>query len=316
MQIKLFLLILLLLSSSFAKDIKPFSSFYSVGFVNDFVIDEDTLYVGNDMGIVDIFNIKTTKIIKQISLPPLTSSKNKIIPADILSVDYLDGKLLILSVGGNSFRNVWIYENNTLKQIINEEKKLTIKKASFINSKQILFTSIDSDITLYDTSENYNVYSSHISDSKMSDIILNKDKTKIFVADESGTVKIIDAKSSKIEQIFSTLNVDNIYKIAQSNGVIITAGHDRRVGIYQKTQEPYYIKSDFLVFCVGISPTGKIAIYSSGEESHLQLFNTKTKKMLDRLIAHNGIVNKIEFINEHELFSSQRGHYIYRWKLK
>ncbi len=316
MQIKLYLLISLLLNSLYAKDIQPFSSFYSVGFVNDFVIKGNTLYVGNDMGIVDIFNIKTTKIIKQISLPPLTSSMNKIIPADILSVDYLDGKLLILSVGKNSFRNVWIYENNTLKQIINEEKKLTIKKAHFINNEQILFTSIASDVTLYDTSENYNVYSSHISDSKMSDIILNKDKTKIFVADESGTVKVIDAKSSKIEQIFSTLNVDNIYKIAQSNGIIITAGHDRRVGVYQKTGEPYYIKSDFLVFCVGISPSGETAIYSSGEESHLQLFNTKTKKMLDRLIAHNGIVNKITFINENELFSSQRGHYIYRWKLR
>lgn len=132
---KLYLLIFLLISVTYAKNINPVSRFQSAGFVNDFVVNGNTLYVGNDMGTVDIFNIKTTKIINQISLPPLTSSMNKIIPADILSVDYLNGKLLILSVGKNSYRNVWIYENYMLKRIIDEDKKLTIKEARFVNDE-------------------------------------------------------------------------------------------------------------------------------------------------------------------------------------
>ena len=112
----LFLLSLLISHIIFAKDITPVSRFSSVGFVNDFVVHENLLYVANDMGTVDIFDIKTAKIINQISLPTITSSMNKIIPADILSVDYLDKKVLILSVGENAYRNVWIYENNTLKK--------------------------------------------------------------------------------------------------------------------------------------------------------------------------------------------------------
>jgi hypothetical protein len=164
---KLFALIFLLFGVVYAKDINPASRFVFVGFVNDFVVNNNSLYVGNDMGSVDIFNIKTKKMINQILLPPLISSMNKIVPADILSVDYLNGKLLILSVGNDSYRNVWIYENHMLKQIIDEDKKLTIKEAHFINNEQILLATLGSDIMLYDTSEKYLLYNSHISHSAM-----------------------------------------------------------------------------------------------------------------------------------------------------
>lgn len=308
-------LIVLLFCSLYAKDIVPSATYTSVGFVSDFVVNNNTLYVANDMGVVDIFNIKTTKLIEQISLPPLTSSMNKIIPADILSVDYLNGKVLILSVGNNSYTNVWIYENYTLKEIINEEKKLTIKEARFINDEQIVFATLDSDVILHDMSEKYNLYKTHISSSATGDIALNKDKTKMILADESGRVNVVDIKSSNTIKTHNSQNVDNIFKVAYSNGVIITAGQDRRVGVYQNTQEPYYIKSDFLVFCVGISPNGEVGVYSSGEENTLQLFNTKTKIKYDRLVGHTKIINQIKFINEKEIFSSSRDNKILYWKI-
>jgi hypothetical protein len=70
----------------------------------------------------------------------------------------------------------------------------------------------------------------------MSDVMLSADKKKIIVADESGTVKIIDTKTSIIDEVLSSQNVDNIFKVAFSNDVIITADQDRRVGVYQKNQ--------------------------------------------------------------------------------
>lgn len=300
---------------TYAKDISPTTIYKSVGFVNDFVVDKNKLYVGNDAGTVDIFDIKTAKIINQISLQPLTSSMNKIIPADILSVDYLNGKLLILSVGKDTYRNVWIYENYMLKQIVNEEKKLTIKEARFVNDEQIIFATLGSDIILHDMSEKYDLYNTHISYSTLGDITLSKNKHKIIIADESGTVKIVDTKSSNVEQIYSSQNVDNIYRVAYANGTIITAGQDRRVGVYNNSQEPYHIKSDFLVFCVGISPSGTTGVYSSTQENHLQLFNPKTKEKHERLVGHKSVINQIKFINEEELFSSSRDNYILHWNL-
>ncbi len=312
---KTLLLFSLLLFSLNAKEITPVKIFESTGFVNDFVINEDRLYAGNDAGIVDVFDIKTAKIIEQITLPPLTSSMNRIIPADILSVDYINNKLLILSVGNDSYRNVWIYENYMLKKIVGEEKKLTIKEARFVNDEQIIFATLGSDIILYVISEQYSLYNRHVSHSAMGDITLNKDKKKMIMADESGTVKILDIQSSDIDKSYSSQNVDNIYKVAYANGTVITAGQDRRVGVYQNGRKPYYIKSDFLVFCVGISPSGKTAVYSNGEKNDLQLFDPETKERYGRLVGHKSVVNQIKFINEKELFSSSRDNYIFYWRI-
>jgi hypothetical protein len=309
------LILFLLVSISLAKDIKPHTIFKSAGFVNDFVVDGNTLHVGNDAGSVDSFDIDSAKIKNQILLPPITSSIGTLVSADVLSVDYLNGKILILSVGNNGFRNLWIYQNNELKQIINEEKKLTIKKAKFINDEQIFLGSLGSDIILYDISESYNIYNTHISDSALGDLVLSEDKSTAAIADEAGRVSIVDAKSSKLLKEYDSQNVDNIFKIAYSNGVIITAGQDRRVGVYPKNQKPYYIKSNFLVFCVALSKDGKTGLYYSDEQANLQLFDISSKENKDRLVGHSGVVNKIWFKNKNEIFSSERSSRVIYWKL-
>ena len=89
-----------------------------MGLVNDFVIANGKIYVANDAGTIDIFDLKTKKIINQIVLDPITSRMGQLVSPNILSVDYLNGKVLIVSTGKDSFRNVWIYENFELKKII------------------------------------------------------------------------------------------------------------------------------------------------------------------------------------------------------
>lgn len=302
-------------SCVFAKDIYPTLTFKSIGYVSDFVIDKDKLYVANDMGTIDIFDIQTQKIIDQIVLDPVTTAMGNLISPIILSVDRFNGKTLIVSIGKNAFRNVWIYENYTLTQIIDESRELTIKEARFVNDERIIFGTFGSEIILHDTSEHYNLYKSHISQSTMGDITLSDDKKKMLFSDESGEIKLIDIESSKVEKTYSSQNVDNVYHVAYSKGTIITAGQDRRVGVYQNDQKAYHLKSDFLVYCVGISPSGKIGVYSSGEEHHLQLFNTKTKLKTDTLIGHSRIITQIKFTSEKELFSAGGSNKVFYWKL-
>ena len=295
--------ILLFLSTLNAKEISPAFTLKSVGYVSDFVVDKDRLYAANDEGTVDIFDLNTKKIVEQIVLEPLTTSQGKLISPIVISVDHFNGKTLIVSIGENSYRNVWIYENNMLKRIIDESKKITIKEAKFINDDQIMLGTFGSEIILHDTSENYNLYKAHISQSTMGDIALSNDKKKMIMSYESGEVKVIDVKSSHVDKTYSSQNVDNIYHVAHNNGVTITAGQDRRVGVYQNGEKDYHLKSNFMVYCLGVSPSGKIGVYSKGEESKLQLFNTKTKQKLDTLVGHNGVINQIKFISEKELFS-------------
>jgi WD40 repeat protein len=311
---KPFPLLFLLFCSLLAKEIHPAFRFYSSGFVNSFVVNEGLLYVGNDAGMVDVFDIKTQKMIHNISLPLIESGTNKLIPQNILSVDYLNGKVLIVSIGENAYRNVWIYENFELKQIVDESKKLTIKKALFVSNERILFGTFSAEIILHDMKENYNLYTSHVTQSTMGDIVLSNDKSKMLMSYESGEVRVIDVMSSHVEQIHSSQNVDNVYNVAFNNGVLVTAGQDRRVGVYRDKETAYHLKSDFLVYAVGVSPSGRTGAYASGEKQHIQLFDTQNKVLGDRLIGHTSRINQIWFKDEKELFSTENSNIIYYWK--
>ena len=297
-----------------AKDISPIFRLQATGVVSDFVIDGDKLYAATDRGTVDIFDLKTHQIIEQIIIAPLKTARDEVIPARVHSVDRLNGKTLLLSSGKNSFRNVWIYENHTLRQIVDESKELFIKEARFINDERMMLGTFGSEMILYDIAESFQVYKAQMTQSAFGDMTLGAYK-KMIMSDESGEVRVIDIESSKVEQVHTGQNLDNVYKVAYANGVIIAAGQDRRVAVYQKDMDDYYIESDFLVYCVGISPSGEIGVYSSGVDSDLQLFNTKSKAKNDRLIGHFATLNTIKFINEKELFSSGEEKDIFFWRI-
>ncbi len=314
-MLKIILLSFLFLYSLQARELEPTATFHSIGYVNIFKVVEDKLYVGNNEGTVDIFDINTKKIISQIVLPPLVTPRNKLIPQNIISVDYLNGKILIVSIGKNSFRNVWIYQNNELKQIIDETKRLTIKKAMYVTDDRILFGTFGSEIILHDTSENYNLYTSHIQQSALGGIILNEDKSKVIMSYESGEVSVVDVKTSNVLHTYTSQNVDNIYDIAYNNNVLITAGQDRRVAVYREGEKDYHIKSHFPVYAVGLSANGKIGAYSSGDEQNIQIFDTRTKELKDILVGHKSRLTQIWFQSETEIYSIGNRHEIYYWKL-
>ncbi len=311
----LLIIFLLLLPLLNAKEIHPTFKLKSMGLVNDFTVVKDKIYIANSAGTVDIFDLNSGKLVEQIIIDLVTTRMNKLVSPNVLSVDYKNGKVLIVSMGVDSYRNVWIYENHKLTKTIDEDKKLTIKEARFVNDEKIILSTFASQIVLHDIGEHYNLYNQHISQSTLGDITLSEDKKRVVMSDESGKVRLIDVKTSKTLKTFSSQNVDNVYHLAFAKGVIITAGQDRRVAVYQDGIKDYHIKSDFLVYCVGISPSSNIGIYSKGEKSNLQLFDTKNGNKTDELVGHSGIVNHIKFINENELFSSDRGYYVYFWRL-
>lgn len=312
---KFFISFLLLLAIAQARDISPSFGLHTVGSINDFVVDAKRLYVATERGSVDVFDLSTKKIVHQIVLEPIVSYQDKMIPASVLSVDVLNAKVLIVSHTKENYRDVWIYENYTLRQVVDAKQKLMIKEAHFVDDKHIIFATVDSDIIMYELSEDYQVYHNHISQSTLGDMILSKDKKKIITADESGEIRVFDVQSSKEEIGFPAENLDKVFHIAHSGDVTITAGQDRRVAVYETGKKPYHIKNDFIVYCVGLSPSGRIGVYSSTEENYLQVFDTSTKQKKDRLVGHKNIINQIIFINETMLFSSDQGHDIYFWEL-
>ena len=314
-MIKIILLLLLYHDIS-AKDIKPAFVMQTSALVNDFVIDGDKLYAGTDEGTVDIFSLRERKLINQIFIKPIKSGQGEIMNCKVISVDRYKGKTLIVTTAENAYRNVWLHDGETLRPIIQSKDKKVIRKARFIDDEQFMFGSVGYEMTKYTLNDNYSIYKNHIESSAFSDMELSEDKRIMITACESGIVTVSDVESGKIIKKLEGLNVDNIYKIAYKNANIITAGQDRRVGVYPKEGKPYYIKSDFLVYAVGLSPSGKIGVYSSGEESDLQLFDVKTGRKLDKLIGHDAVPSTIRFFSETGFFSAGYENKIFYWHLE
>lgn len=312
----LFILLFLLTTSLISKEITPAFTFQSKGLVSDFVIDEDKLYVAHDEGSVEIFNILSQKKVGEIAIMPRKTAMGDWVNSKILSVDRHNGKTLIVSSGENGYRNVWIHDGVHLKQIISTKKKIAVKEARFLDNENFVFGTLGYDVIRYTLNDNYSASKKHIEESSFSDMVMSEDKKSMVTASESGQVMLLDSHSGNIIKKFKPLNLDNIYKLAYKNGTIITAGQDRRVGVYPKNAEPYFIKSDFLVYAVGLSPSAKIAVYSANKECDLQLFNVETGKKTDILKGQNSIPSTIKFFNEDGFFSAGYGNTIYYWYLR
>jgi len=313
---RLFLLFILTYSSLISKELTPAFTMKSRGLVSDFVLDDFKLYVANDEGSVEIFDIQQRKKVGEIFIMANQTVTGKWVNAKILSVDRFNNKTLIVSSGKNGYRNVWLHDGITLKQLISTQKKLAIKEARFVDAKNFVFGTLGYDMISYTLNDNYATSHQHIEESAFSDLVMSEDKKTMVSASESGQVMLLESSSGKILKKFKPQNLDNIYKLAYKNGTIITAGQDRRVGVYPKGGTPYYLKSDFLVYAVGLSPSGKLGVYSSNEASDLQLFDVQTKKKLHLLKGQESIPSTIKFFDEDGFFSAGYGNTIYYWYLK
>jgi len=314
--LKLLFISLLFSLSLLAKEIKPAFILKSRGLVNDFVLDDFHLYTANNEGSVEIFDIRTQKKVDEILLPSHINVRGDDIPAKVLSVDRLGGKTLIVSTDIDGYRDVWLHDGKKLKSLINKDDKITVKEARFINAEEFMYGTLGYDVTRHSTGDSsYRVYSDHIEESAFSDLAMSEDKKSMVTASESGRVTLIEVKTGKILNSFESLNVDNIYKLDYKNGTIITAGQDRRVGVYPKVGKPYYLKSNFLVYSVGLSPSAKIGVYSANEHNDLQIFDVKSGEKMDILKGHDSVPSTIKFFNEDGFFSAGFGYHIYYWHL-
>ncbi|RUM63664.1 MAG: nitrate reductase [Sulfurospirillum sp.] len=313
---RLCLLLLFSALTLFSREIKPAFVMHTRGLVSDFVIDGLKLYVANDEGSVEIFDLRVRKKTGEIFIPPIQNDPGVWISPKILSVDRHNGKTLIVSTAPQGYRRVWLHESGKLTPVITTQKRLAIKEARFIDDKNFIFGTLGHDMIRYTLDDDYSLYRQHLEESAFSDMVLSEDKKLLASASESGRVTLMDLKTGKILDKSREKNLDNIYKIAMQNGTIITAGQDRRVAVYPKQGTPYTIKSDFLVYSVGLSPSGKLGIYSANENNDLQLFDIRTGAKLHLLKGHKAVPTTIKFFNEDGLFSAGDENTIYYWYLK
>ncbi len=127
------------------REIEPAFTMHSRGLVNDFVIDGLELYVANDEGSVEVFDLRSRKKSREIFLPPHKLTDGTLVTAKVLSVDRYAGKTLIVSTAERGYRNVWLHDGTKLRLILPASKKIAVKKPAF--STKRIFYSVHSDTT-------------------------------------------------------------------------------------------------------------------------------------------------------------------------
>ncbi|WP_415396443.1 WD40 repeat domain-containing protein [Sulfurimonas sp. CS5] len=314
---KILLLSILIISTLFGEIKMPIKHYISSGPVTDIVLAGSKLYSATNASCVDVFDLKSKKIINQIKVNKIEDFMGDKVDSKIYSVDILDDKILILSQANQGFRRVHIHQNNKSEVIISDEKKLTISKSKFLDKENILLGMLSNELVSYNIKTKTNNWIVQVSGAKFSDFVLNEDKSQAVIADESGDLKIYNTKNGKLIKTLEGQNLDNVFKVDYKNGIIATAGQDRRVVIYNnKSGSAYYKSSHFLIYSVGLSPSGKIVAFSSDENNNITLFNTTTKSTLGKFGGNKMTLTKILFLNENEFLAASDDKTVNLYKIK
>ncbi len=315
---KYILLVFLFTLSAYADKFKtPVSSFTASGYVIDLVYKNSIIYAATDAGVVDIFDYKTKKNIKKINVPMVKDFMGDDINSKIFSVDEIDNKIMLLSKSKDGFNRIHIHKNNKNRLIIDYKQKLAIIKAKFLNKNTLLLALLSNEIISYDIKNKKQNYRVQINGAKFSDFALNEDKTKVAITDESGDVTILNTNDGKILEILTGQNLDNVFQISYKNGIIVTAGQDRKVAVYAPAfKSAYHLKSSFIVYGVGLSPNGKIIAYSSDEKNNLTLVNSITKSKIATYTGNSNTISDIEFIDNNYFLVSSNSTTINLYKIK
>jgi len=311
------ILFFIIITSLFSSNIKkPDLQLKADAAVIDIVYNDNKLYVSTIASSVNIFDLKTYKKVKTIKLPKIKDFMGDSVNAKVYSVDVLNSKILILSQAAHGYRSVYLYENNKLLQIISSQDKLSIAKAKFVNSNTIVMALLSNDVISYDIKEKKQNWFIQVSQSKFSNFVLNEEKTEVVICDESGDLHILNINNGKTLKILSAQNLDNVFQVDYKNGIIATAGQDRRAVIYNtKFNSAYYKTAKFLIYSVGLSPSGKIAGYASDENNNVTLFKTNTKSKIGVFGGNAMTITNILFLNENEFFISSDDKIINFYKL-
>ena len=285
--------------------------------VKDMVIRENNLIVGTNKSKLVVYSLDKNKITKEITIPKIKDFMGDTIEARVASVDYIDGKYLLLSDSGiGGYSNLRINENNKTVDILTAKDKLSIVKARFVDSSHILLGFLSDEIALYDLKSKKEIYRVQLSESKFTDFALNEDKSMVAVGCESGEVTVASVKDGKIIKRLNSQNVDTLYRVDFKKNKIVTGGKDRRAVWYNvDSGKGGYFKAKFFVYASALSPSASKAAYAMDENSDISVYDLDLQSKKAILRGQKGSINTIIFKDENTLFSSSEESKIFEWKL-
>jgi len=317
---KRFLIIFTLFTTIiFAKDITPFLKINTGAITKDIALGADNeLVIGTTASELKVYNYKDKKFVKSIKVSKIKDFMGDIIDTRISSVDYFNGKYLLLSDSGiGGYADLRINENNQTKDIFTENDKLALVKAKFIDDTHILLGFLSNEVALYDYKAKKFLYRKQLSESKFSDFALNIKRDLAAFSCESGAITVLELKSGRIAKVLTGINLDNVYKVDIKKDTVVGAGQDRRASWYSiKSGKGDYLQAKFLIYATALSPDASKAVYALDENSNITIVNLSTKSKTAILKGQQSTLNTIIFKDNNTLFSASNDNTVIMWKLK
>lgn len=267
---------------------------------------KDKLFVGTNSADLFSINIKDKSLKKILTLDKIenyyTSNEN----STIYNIDVLDNALLIVNEGNFGYKNINLYKNNTLYKY--DFNISDINKAFFINEKEIMISTIGSEVKIINIENNNILKSIKLSESTLKDLVLNEKKDEFVAGFESGEVIVFDIKNWNIKHKFDS-HKDGIYQLDFKKSKIISCSTDKNINLIINNKIKS-IKENFLIYSCSLNENGTLAAYANNENSLVNIINLQDYKIiksfkndfstefiifLDYEIVNAGYENKIVF---------------------
>lgn len=270
--------------------------------ISSLELQEDTLFVSTTQGALLVYDIKNPQnpILKQtITLPTYKDFfDNSYKPKIYNTVTNTQGEILIIAANGNSTRDIFLQKNGKLELLLEDQN---IAKAVWISPVEVIFGFLSHEIALFNVVTKTFIYQNQITSSSFSDMLYNAKDRILYTTGESGAIYLINPESGALIEKISNINKDRVFQIAFGGDKLVSAGNDRRVGVYTlesgtKLTRTYSLKTSFLVYSVGISQNGENIAYMSDEFGDITIANSHNLNAPKIILKGiNGVANSIFF---------------------
>ena len=301
-----------------APALSPVDTIEINGTAKDMVLDGDRLVVATDMGHIEVHDTVKNQKIKEISLPDVKDFMGDMMPARVMSTDVIEDTYLLLSDSGKGgYANLFVYENDSLKQLVDHNDRKPVIKARFVDKTHILLGYLSNEVSLFDTQSKKELYRVQLNESKFSDFALNEKKSQVVFSCESGILSVVDVKSGKVLRELEGLNVDNVYRVDFKSGMVSAAGQGRRGALYDaRYDRVLYPLCSFLIYATALSPSASKVAFSMDEKNNISVYSVSGKSKIALLKGQKSTLNIIIFKDENRLFSASDDNTIMVWDLE
>ncbi|WP_066389234.1 WD40 repeat domain-containing protein [Helicobacter himalayensis] len=303
--LKIYFLLPFLLTLGFGAPLQPKLELKIKYEISSLELQEDTLFVSTTQGVLLVYDIKNPQnpILKQtITLPSYKDFfDNSYKPKIYNTATNAQGEILIIAANGNSTRDIFLQKNDKLELLLEDQN---IAKAAWVSPTEVIFGFLSHEIALFNVATKTLIYQNQITNSSFSDMLYNAKDRILYTTGESGAIYIIDPESGALIEKISNINKDRVFQIAFGDNKLVSAGNDRRVGVYTlesgtKLTRTDSLKTNFLVYSVGISQNGENIAYMSDEFGEITITNSHNLNAPKIILKGvNGVANSIFFYKD------------------